>query len=106
MDASHSRHVLVPKRMRPDANFSDWIDRIAWTAIAGIIAANIAWACWITQRVIDGPTARDLQTLVTTIRTNCEAIHALDKTVTRLTERIEHIATTPQPAVKPITRHR
>jgi hypothetical protein len=68
--------------------FAEWRDRIAWGSIVGLLVTSFSWAMWITDRTYRTPSAEDLRELNLLIDRNTTAIHNLDKTVARLTDRL------------------
>lgn len=74
-----------------DDAFTQWRDRIAWGAITGLVIVAVTWAAWITDRTYHTPTADDVRELRI-------SIHTLDKSVERLSAKIENAT---EPRIKP-----
>jgi hypothetical protein len=72
--------------------FAEWRDRIAWGIIVGIVSCLLAWAAWLTDRSYHTPTTNDFDKLSEAINSTRNTIHELDKTVVRLTDRIDHLS--------------
>ena len=66
--APSARGFLIPaSRTRNETtvtNFLEWKDRIAWSALSGLIIGGVSWASWVSIRMQDSVSHKELEDMV------------------------------------------